>query len=169
MKKGSVLIARETYGYIIKVEGRANLECSPALKNFIDSITPEENVSKIVFDLSDCKWMDSTFMGTLTILGLKSRKMNIAVEICNADQRNLGLIRDLGISNLFEFISNVSLRADIKWENIVETQKSSDGAVAETILKAHETLVEADSSNAPKFEGIIDLVKKDIEKKSDKN
>lgn len=167
MSKGNLMIAREDYGIIIKVEGRADLECSPPLKNFSDNIIPG-SISRIVFDFSSCIWMDSTFMGTLAILGLKSRKLGIVVEIHNIDQKNMGLLKDIGIERLFKFEEDLSQKTEAKWENISDTQKSDDKALAETILKAHETLIEADSSNAPKFEKVIDLVKKDIEKKSDK-
>jgi len=161
MNMGNVMIGREDYGYRIKVEGRATFECSPSLKNFADNITPG-SVSKIVVDLESCIWMDSTFMGTLAILGLKSKKLDFVVEIHNADQKNSRLIRELGIESLFKFISCEPKKTDGKWEDIPESQKVDNKVMSETILKAHETLVEADSSNAPKFEKVIDLVKKDM-------
>ena len=166
MSKGNVMIAREDYGYIIKIEGRVNLECSPPLKNFSDNLV-SGNVPKIILDLASCAWMDSTFMGILAILGLKSRKLDIAVEIRNADQKITGLIKDLGIESLFKFMTEQSPLVNAEWENVTETQKNDDKTLSETILKAHETLVETNSSNAPKFEKVIDLLKKDIEKESE--
>lgn len=168
MSNGNIMISREDGGYIIKVEGRANLECSPALKNFADNIRLE-SISKIVFDFTSCICMDSTFMGTLAILGLKSKKLGFVIEIHNANQKNMKLIREIGIEKLFEFVSDSSQKSDTKWENISEFQKNNNELLAETILKAHETLVETNSSNAPKFEQLIELVKKDMEKESDKN
>jgi len=167
MSKGNIMIAREDGGYRIKVEGRANFECSPPLRNFSDNITLG-SISRIVFDFSSCTWMDSTFMGTLAILGLKSRKLSIVVEIHNADQKNIGLIRDIGIEKLFKFVSDSSQKTDAKWENISEFQKNNNEDLAETVLKAHETLIEADSSNAPKFAKVIDLLKEDMKKELDK-
>ncbi len=167
MSNGNIVIARQDSGYIIKVEGRANFECSPSLKNFSDNIT-SETISGIILDFNSCTWMDSTFMGTLAILGLKSRKLGVEVEIHNADQKNMRLIRDVGIENLFKFVSDSFQKTDVKGANISEFQKNNNKDLAETILKAHETLVEANSANAPKFEKVIDMVKKEIEKESGK-
>jgi len=168
MSKCNIMIASENGEYIIKVEGKANFESSSSLRNFSDNLA-SGNISKIVFDFTSCSWMDSTFMGTLAILGLKSKKLGIVVEIHNADQKNMKLLRDIGIEKLFVFISDSPQKADVKWENISESQKTNNKALAETVLKAHETLVETNSSNAPKFEKVIDLIKKDMKKESDKN
>lgn len=162
MKKADVLILKADYGYAVKVEGRANLECSPSLKNFGENIVPGA-FSKITFDMSECAWMDSTFMGTLAMLGLKAIKAGISVEMHNMDFKNRELIKDLGIEGLFKFENSVVSPPDsANWTNIASA-KASEKNTAETILEAHETLVEVDDSNIQRFGNVIEMVKKDLE------
>lgn len=160
--KANVLIVKTDYGYAVKVEGRANLECSSPLKNFGENIIPGA-FSKITFDMSECSWMDSTFMGTLAMLGLKSKKAGVSIEMHNMSPKNMDLIRDLGIDVLFKFEDTTnSSQSSANWTNITSSQPSQQ-STAETILAAHETLVQVDDSNAQKFGKVIEMVKKDLE------
>ena len=163
MKNATVLIVKTEYGYAVRVEGRANMECSPSLKNFGENIV-QGAFSKIVFDMKECIWMDSTFMGTLAMLGLKAKKAGITIEMVNMDQKNTRLIRDLGIDGLFKFENSAPTPApqDANWVDISSAPSTMKNS-AETILAAHETLVEVDDSNAQKFGKVIEMVKKDID------
>ena len=40
---------------------------------------------------------------------------------------------------------------------------------AETVLIAHETLMEVDKQNIPKFQNVVDFVKKDLHKEDKKD
>ena len=104
MNKANVMITRSSEGYTIKVEGRATFDCSSPIKNFIDN-TVAGVIKKIIVDLASCTWMDSTFMGTLATLGLHAKKANIVVNILNASEKNIKLLKELGISSLFAFNS----------------------------------------------------------------
>ena len=162
MANANILISKTGYGYAIKVEGRANMDCSPALKNFGENIT-QGAFSKISFDMTACRWMDSTFMGTLAMLGLKAKKAGISIEMLNMDEKNRGLIRDLGIEGLFNFAASSDSSFDSSSTKNLTDSDSSQRATAETILEAHKTLAEVNDANAQKFGKVIEMVKKDIE------
>ncbi|HBM17551.1 MAG TPA: hypothetical protein DD381_14580 [Lentisphaeria bacterium] len=168
MNKANVLISKTDYGFAIKVEGRASMECSPSLRNFGENII-QGAFSKIIFEMKDCQWMDSTFMGTLAMLGLKARKAGIIIEMLNMDEKNRSLIRDLGIEGLFKFDSCSDTIIDPDNSQNLCTSKPDQQNTAETVLKAHETLVEIDNSNAEKFGKVIEMVKKEIDDSSEKH
>ncbi len=162
MDKAKILISKTTYGYAVKVEGRANMEsCSP-LKTLGDSIVSGAFL-KLSFDMELCQWMDSTFMGTLAMLGLRAKKAGIVMELHKADQKNRSLLTDLGIEGLFVFKDDAV--SELKTGEMIDSgQENSPLKVsAEMILKAHETLVEVDKANEQKFGKVIEMVKKDIE------
>lgn len=160
--KANIFIVKTDDGYAVKVEGRANLECSPPLKNFGENIIPG-TFTKITFDMSECSWMDSTFMGTLAMLGLRANKAGISIEMHNMGQKNKDLVRDLGIDGLFKFEDDTETSPNLtNWTNLTSSQPSQQ-STAETILAAHETLAQVDDSNAQKFGKVIEMVKKDLE------
>ncbi len=164
MNKANVMISRSNEGYNIKVDGRATFECSSPIKNFADNIVSGV-IEKIVIDLQNCTWMDSTFMGTLAKLGLHAKKANISVCIINADNKNIKLLKELGIHRLFSFYHKTPVVSNSEWNNMDTFNTDNNPNIAETVLDAHETLMTVDKNNVTKFGKVVELVKKDIKKK----
>ena len=162
MNKANITIARNNDGYTIVVKGRATFECSSPIKSFADNIVSDA-IQKVTIDLKTCSWMDSTFMGTLAILGLQAKKAGIVVNILNADAKNIKLLKELGIYKLFIFDSNTSESTPSAWEKITCQSNHSKQNIAKTVLEAHETLMSVDKKNISKFKKVVELVKKDTE------
>jgi anti-anti-sigma regulatory factor len=161
MKQAKVLISRDNGEYRIKVEGRANFECSPPLRNFVHNLEAQD-CKAIFIDLSQCAGMDSTFMGILAMMGLKAKKCGCTVNIVNADVNIKNLLAGLGIQKIFNYLEISEIESNQKWE---DTGKSADKTEkAETVLEAHETLMKVDKDNIPKFRTVVDLVKRDLGK-----
>lgn len=164
MKKANILIAKSQNIYRIKVEGRATFETSPPLRNLAKSVISHEDVNQIQVNLAECTGMDSTFMGVLAMLGLEARKMNITIEIVNASAQNLALLEGLGLKKLFQFgEGDPKSPENQQWQNL---DTSADILTkSKTVHDAHQTLVNVDpENNLPKFEKVIDFIKKDIAK-----
>ena len=162
-EKANVMISRDNDHCHIVVEGRATFDCSPPLKNFADSVV-HGALGKISVDLKACAWMDSTFMGTLATLGLRARQAKIDVELENVGEQNLKLLRELGILKLFVIKGAAESGAPQpgKWEMF--PRKADRKEMAKTVLEAHETLMQVDEKNIPKFKTVVDFAKKDLEK-----
>ena len=167
MKKTDVLIAHNKGVYNIKVEGRATFEYGPPLRTLAKNLE-NEMFERISVDLNECTGMDSTFMGLLAMLGLRARKISAVMEILNANEANMGLLRGLGLEKLFKFSVRDSseIDKDSTWQK-AETQ-SDKLATAEAVVDAHDTLMDVNPGNIPKFEKVVDLAKKDLDKLSKK-
>ncbi len=161
MKPTKVLISRDNGEYRIKVEGRANFECSPPLRNFAHSIECQD-CRGISIDLSECVGMDSTFMGILAMMGLKTKKCGHTVDIVNADANMKNLLNGLGLQKIFNYVEMSEIEATQKWEDAGKTTGKTEKA--ETVLEAHETLMKVDKGNIPKFKTVVDFVRKDLGK-----
>lgn len=163
MKKADLLIAHVQGTYNIKVEGRANFECAPPLRNL--SANLDKNFENISIDLGLCTGMDSTFMGVLAMLGLQARSRGV-VEIVNAGPENQKLLQGLGIHDLFSFVMremDISVGAAVG----PSEYKVSDLDRAEMVYTAHDTLIQANESNREKFDKVVEFAKKDLDKLKD--
>ena len=162
MKETDVLIAHNKGVYNIKVEGRATFEYGPPLRTLAKNLE-NENFERISVDLRECTGMDSTFMGLLAMLGLRARKINAFMEILNANEMNMGLLGGLGLEKLFKFsVRDTTEDKDKDWKK-TETQ-SDKLSTAEAVVDAHDTLMDVDPGNIPKFERVVDFAKKDLDK-----
>ncbi len=158
---GELLISSADGVHRIKVSGRATFECAPPLRELAMSLAQTE-FRAIRVDLGACEWMDSTFMGVLAMLALRAKAVNAVMEICSAGEQNRMLLIGLGLKKLVSF-SSESLETDGGWK-AGSTEKKDLAENARTVLEAHQTLMNVDEQNVAKFEKVVDLVQKDIDR-----
>ena len=152
----------------LKVSGRANFTYSVDFKNVVNRLR-ERGFSNFVLDLSNCVLMDSTFLGVLAGLGLKfgqqqNGKREASIELLNPNNRISELLENLGVSQLF----NVRQGPPLSPENgacIEQTGACSDKkALTRTCLEAHETLMNINPANVPKFKDVTRFLAEDLKR-----
>ena len=167
MNSDRILVATDEKYAQIRVIGKGAFACSQNLRDFCLRII-EAKKEKIVIDLSDCISIDSTFMGVLAMIGLRGRSKSISVEIVNVDEKKKKLLKGLGLEKLFSFSHTKT--DQINWESLCNTTddslKKNQLDQAKTMLEAHETLIEIDKNNLPKFKNVIEYLKEDMKKLS---
>lgn len=164
MNKAQVLVATDGAVAQIRVSGQATFNCSQGLRDFGMKMI-EHGARKVTIDLSECVSMDSTFMGVLAMLALAAHKKDVPVVIVNASDTLQKSLATLGIKKLFGFCATAN--NDVSWQALCEAQPESEAtphAREKTILEAHETLMEVDSENVPKFRDVVDFLREDIRK-----
>ncbi len=162
MNNGNLLIAHNKNSYEITVSGRANFEYGVPLRTFAKNID-HHSITKLSINLADCLGMDSTFMGVLTMLALKLKKINTTIEILNASEQNRELLHTLGIDKLFAFSSKKQQDTELKPVQIKQADNQQLDT-AETVVEAHDTLMQSDEDNVKKFEQVTKFARQDAER-----
>lgn len=157
-----ITITNKGTDYYVTVNGRATFEHAPQLRSLAKTLE-NTTYTSINVDLGACTGMDSTFMGILSMLGLNARKNNIPMTIFNAGDANKGLLFGLGLKKLFQY-KDEAMTADggTGWSS---NETLPTGMDAKTVLEAHQTLMDADEQNVKKFEKVVEMVQRDIEKR----
>ncbi len=117
--------------------------------------------------------MDSTFMGTLT--GIAVRLMDQPggrLQVVNPNTRNQTLLSNLGLDNIFEvdaegltwmqereMISNCLKRE----EELAVAGPGEKKEQCQCMLEAHENLARVSEGNVPRFQDVIDCLKREME------
>ncbi len=117
-------------------------------------------IKAIYVDLSECEYMDSTFMGLLIGFNKKmSALFSKNVNIIKPSPESVTHLEELGLDKVLVFSGeNVAFPADM--EVISQKEKVS----AEFILKAHENLIEISEDNRKRFKIVQELLSKQIKK-----
>ncbi len=160
MKETDLLISHRDGIYSAKVTGRANFEYAVPLRELVRSL---DTFKSFRIDLGGCLAMDSTFMGVLTMLGLKSHRIGAEIELYNASDTLKKLLRDLGVIKIFTFVEGTDPGAPSTWQ-VANAEQKNLLVTAETVTEAHQSLVEADSANATRFDQVIEFAKQDVER-----
>ena len=162
MESGEIFISNSDGVHQIRVKGNASFVCAPPLRELAKRL-PAEPFNGLAIDLEECTWMDSTFMGMLAMLGLSAKKKGVPAEIYNASEQNEKLLCGLGLKKVFEFKLG-ALPGPAASDAPAASNAATPESNARNVLDAHQTLMDIDVSNVPKFEKVVEFVKKDIDR-----
>ena len=160
----SILVGTTNKIVWIKVEGKGSFLNSAGVKEFSKEMVNRGH-REFVVDLRNCPVMDSTFMGTLAMIALRLREIGQGnLHVVNLNERNHDLLTNLGLDQLFSMDAcGVNEGSPATRKPLESAPPSEDhSSQAETILAAHEALVEADPANLTKFKDVLEYLKQDL-------
>jgi anti-sigma B factor antagonist len=146
---------------LVQVEGKGTHLNSHLLKQYLLQCL-EKKRRLFQIDLSRCTYMDSTFLGMLAGLGIKTEQRSLPkIKLLNPTERIKGMLESLGIDQLFQFCDEerkASPLSQLQGKEISKEEKSRE------ILESHEKLVQAAPSNEAKFRDVITLLRQEVKK-----
>ena len=154
----------------IRVQGKGSFQNSTGIKKFANAMI-DRGHRNFVVDLADCPVMDSTFMGTLTGVALRLHGIGQGeLHVINSNVRNTDLLEGLGLDQILSLENGNSpsnrecgdVPPEAKDALPAETTAADKRAVTETMIAAHQALVDADPENFCKFKDVIDYLKQDL-------
>jgi anti-sigma B factor antagonist len=150
----------------VRIEGRASFQNSASMKEFLDRIVMAGK-RRVVIDFLRCTSMDSTFLGVLAGAAIQLRKQNPpgTLVLCRLGQRNLELVRNLGLHRLVIVDTGEPKVQPAPGEVLSSPPVRDEIENARLVLEAHENLVAADSNNEAKFQDVLTFLRQRIEGK----
>ncbi len=158
---------------LVRVEGRGSFKVSTALKQFGQSAI-ESGCSKAVLDMTNCVGMDSTFMGVIAGIAARLREVSGGETVMlNLTSRTRGLVATLGLDRVVKAFQSGETPEEFKQALSITTGMSTLAShsgnqlsTAETMLEAHENLVELSPDNLPRFKDVLTFLREDVKKKT---
>lgn len=148
----------------VRIEGRASFANSGSLKDFIAEMI-RQGKRRFVIDFAACTSMDSTFLGVLAGIALTLRRQDPAgsLTLARVGERNLELIRNLGLHRLATVDAGSFPMNFSGGTQALDSQARSELESAKLVLEAHENLVNADATNAAKFQDVLAFLRNRVE------
>jgi len=153
---------------LIKIAGRANFDSSVNFKTLVNELR-QKNYDRYLLDLSECLLMDSTFLGVLAGFGLKlappaDTQGSAAIELLNPNVRVSELLENLGVAHLFKIARGDPLPLENMESLPPVTTNPTRQELSRTCLDAHQTLMEINPANIPKFKDVAQFLADDLKK-----
>lgn len=148
----------------IRIEGRASFQNSPCLNEFFNALVAQGR-TRFVMDFQNCTSMDSTFLGVLAGAALQLRKQATpgSLVLCRLGERNLELIRNLGLHRLLTVDMETSGVHSTTFAALTSVPIQGELENARMVLAAHENLVVADDANRAKFQDVLSFLKNRVQ------
>lgn len=145
---------------VVRIEGRASFQNSSCLHDFIAEML-RRGKTRFVVDFMNCLSMDSTFLGVLAgaALELKKKTPPGSLVLARVGQRNLELIRNLGLHRLLAIDPGTLTGSLGNCDKALSCPDRTELENARLVLEAHENLVSAEEGNRAKFQDVLSFLK----------
>lgn len=154
---GRILVADHLGVYVIKMVGDVRLTLCVSFDQYIETLFGKNDFCTILFDLSEAEGLDSTTLGLIAKIAVKSEGIkNIQpIAICN-NPDIIKLLTSMGIDSVCQII-------DRPPQNYCPTESFSglsvcdddEGKVKEKVLEAHCVLMGLSDSNRETFKDLV--------------
>ncbi len=157
---------------LVRVEGRGSFKISASLKQFGETVVQSRLVLMLV-DMQHCIGMDSTFMGVLAGVASKMKGYQGRIVMVNCTPRTRGLLATLGLDQLihaFEVGQTPDAHAAVLNGRLSREQldpgSCQDVETLQTMLAAHENLVDLVPENLPQFKDVLIFLREEVARKT---
>ncbi len=147
---------------VVRITGRANFASSVPFKKLVNGLI-ERGCAKFTLDLTDCKLMDSTFLGVLVGLTHKLGQAAKCVALFNPSEQVRAMFDNLGILELFEQAKSLG-QAEVAEAEISNAAKRE---LTENSLEAHRTLMDANPENEAKFKEVTRFLEEELKRQDE--
>jgi len=121
-----------------------------------------QGYDRFIVDLTDCRSMDSTFMGVLVgIAESPEVAKDAGVVVVNPSEHHMKLMEGLGLSKIITIRESPTELPDVEMRRLASFPRSSRERVLR-IREVHEKLVALDGCNEPKFRMFLKLLNREI-------
>ncbi len=147
----------------VKATGHATAFVCPSLKAAVfGRLDSPPSVEGVYFDLSDCEYMDSTFLGLIVGTQKRFGRLTIlqrgavgSIVLLGVNEACKGLLRTIGVLGMVE-ISD----ADADFPEDLERLSGEPRTSAQFLLDVHEELSELSEENRRRFATLTTILKK---------
>lgn len=155
------LVARVDTTIFIRAIGLANMKNTPLLDAFMSSEL-EQGAVTACLDLSACRGMDSTFMGTLVGYHHRFQLAGGNLVVVNPSPGNKRLLDMLGVSAVLPVVQGQPL--DLHFVNLESRQAVTPLQRAQMMKSAHQHLIKLSPDNRSKFGPFLEALDKDLKR-----
>lgn len=163
VNQGTLWVSTGPASAFFRVVGRGTFQNAGLLKEAASEVW-DKGCRRVVVDLADCRTMDSTFLGILAGMALRSRKDHGEVILTRVAGRNRELVEKMGLDRIMtvqEDPQGVSPQSAREW---VGTETSREETRA-TMLEAHKNLIELDPGNEQRFQDVVDFLRESVKRR----
>jgi anti-anti-sigma factor len=163
VSSSNILIADHQGVYVIKMSGDVRLTLCISFDECIEELMARDGFYTILFDLSEAEGLDSTTLGLIAKLAVKSHSQNKKkpLIICT-DVGIKRLITTMGLDDVCELIDQPP-KGYCKITDFVslnEVDASYDEELIKAkILESHSVLMELNESNRETFKDLVQTLK----------
>ncbi len=160
MRGGRIRVGTDQGAYVLRLEGDVRLTMCTALDEYFQKIFKDPNFVSVWVDLTQAIGIDSTTLGMLAQLALKTQEQfHFKPAIFSCDPGINRLLQSMGFEQLFDLRSDHC--SDSGSDLDIPAIESTEGQVRAKVLAAHKTLMSLNAANRAAFQDLVKTLETD--------
>ena len=165
MAENKILHAVHDGVHVLRLLGDMRYPLSPSLDHFLQRLFSEVTPQGFVVDLTDTRSIDSTNLGLLVrIAKLMQRRSQPRVTIISNREEINEVLTCLGFDKVFNIVAHGG--GEPLAGKALALEEANDVAMLDTLLKAHQTLMNLNEQNKDLFRDVVAMLEKEQADKS---
>ncbi|MCB1691375.1 MAG: anti-sigma factor antagonist [Pseudomonadales bacterium] len=154
---GKILLAHQDGVKVLKFVGDVRLTLGPAISAFVKQIGSNPELRAVVIDLTEAESIDSTALGLLAKISLRSQEsLGALPTIVSSNDDITRILFSMGFENVFVIVNEASKEVGPLGE--LPTQMLSEDAMREQVLEAHRVLMSLNEKNQDMFRDLVEAL-----------
>ena len=147
---------------VIRPHGRCTALVCTGLRQYLQQMI-RPGVEDVYFDLSDAEWLDSTFIGLLiSYVQRKSDPQVPAIHLVRPSKAVLDNLGSMYVLPLFD-VCDAPPEEPTGWTRLPDPAASAE-QLADVVVSAHESLIDADERNEAAFGGVVKTFRSEMDR-----
>jgi anti-anti-sigma factor len=156
---GKILCAKQEDVHVLKFVGDVRVTLGPTLTSFLNGIGPKNHKS-IVIDLTETTNIDSTTLGLLAKISLRSQETLDAIPTIVSINEDINrLLTSMGFEKVFVIVDREI--TDCSDLSELPTQIVPEAILREQVLEAHRVLMSLNAKNHASFCDLVEALEKE--------
>ncbi len=157
---GTILFAQVDNVQVLKFVGDVRVTLGPTITKYLDGIGQNANLKSIVIDLTETVCIDSTSLGLLAKISLRSQEfLKVLPTIISTNDDVTRILHSMGFERVFLIVGDAEVCCDQMGE--LPTSVVSEAELREQVLEAHRILMKLNKSNEMKFKDLVEALEKE--------
>ena len=151
---GTILFTQVDNVQVLKFVGDVRVTLGPTISNYLESIGEDADLKSIVIDLTETICIDSTSLGLLAKISLRSQDaLKVLPTIVSTNDDVTRILTSMSFEKIFLIVGAL----DICSEQMGELSESvvSESELREQVLEAHRILMKLSKNNELKFKDLV--------------
>lgn len=154
---GKIQVAFLDEVHVIKLCGDIRLNICPALEEYLEELLNQPKLSNIVIDLTDVKAIDSTALGQLAKISIRTQeRFHFMPSLAGPNANIARLLESMGFQTVFHIMKE-SYVDEADFEEWVAAAMSEDEARLQ-VIAAHRVLMNLNDKNKAEFRELVNTL-----------
>lgn len=170
MQSGQIMVGDHQGIYVVKLVGDVRLNLCTSFDNYIGKMFSLDDFRGVVFDMHETKGVDSTTLGLMAKIAIRSaeHKGGKPLVLCE-DRGLLHLLDSMGFDALMDISSDADNDAYQAEPTPLKCNTPDEHSARKMVLEAHRVLMSLNEKNEDTFRDLVNVLESEQRAKDHKS